>query len=293
MPADKIRVVQFLHPGREHQPGKDGFQNWNPLTKSHRRKFLQHLGQHLENIAGKPASDDLHFWAEWEPQSERIRAIDAGREGFPRNIVRPFLVPQRNYSGLHSTDPFVFGDVFYYSHCMMSASLASMARGSIILFGSHKGGAFLLDTVFVVADWIECSSKDCKSVPDVFRKATLEPLYANHADKNGDSSCPPGSRLYRGAMHNGRFNGMFSFFPCRPADESEGFARPAVCDSRFINPRQMRGVGITDCSIEDAAELWRSIAKQVLETRVDGKPLRLGVSAKLPPFGNSKADGSH
>ena len=55
---------------------------------------------------------------------------------------------------LQNTDPFVFGESFLYTCCQQfknnrPTQLRYLAPGSVILFGSHRGGRFLLDTVFV------------------------------------------------------------------------------------------------------------------------------------------------
>ena len=281
MQTDEIRVVQFPHPGTEHRPDNDGNKEWNELPHPHARKFLQQRGRYVNSIESKPATADLHFWGEWEPQSKLVRAIEGSAPNHPRNVVRPFLRPRRDVERLHTTDPFVFGDTFYYSHCKMIGKMTRLARGSVILFGSRIDGGFVLDTVFVVDEWMECTLDNFQSlpVPSIYQTATLEPLYSN---RDGCKPCLPGLRLYCGAMRSRPFEGMFSFFPCLPANRSNGFARPTVRKRPYINPNNARALKITECGIEQARSLWQAIANQVLNTRVDGERLRLGVFAELP-----------
>lgn len=139
--------VQFIHPGGEHVPDAGRVRTWN--TGPHRRKFLCCRGAVAE-IAGK---SDLGFWAEWEPPSEVIDEIAAPLAGGPRFIYRPYWVHPGSFRGLQNTDPFVFGG-FYYSICRQNRStgptqLQRLLPGSVVLFGSHLRGEFVLDTVFV------------------------------------------------------------------------------------------------------------------------------------------------
>jgi hypothetical protein len=107
------------------------------------------------------------FWAEWEPESEVIEEINNRLTNVPRYIYRPYYVVPSNYKDLQSTDPFVFGERFYYIGCQQvdkndrANQLRYLEKGSVILFGSCVGQSdFVLDTVFVVAGWIEHSSGD-------------------------------------------------------------------------------------------------------------------------------------
>src|SRR6266508_398552 len=106
-------VVQFMHPGAEHG-GPVGIKAWN--SGAHRRKFLRLNGKYIEAIGAVPRSDELVFWSEWEPESHVERVVNAVGGG-PRWIHRPFYVRPVSYRGLQNTDPFVFGDCFFYTLC--------------------------------------------------------------------------------------------------------------------------------------------------------------------------------
>ena len=99
MKQDEIHFVQFLHPGGECRPGPDGKVEWNRPPKPHRRKFLQQRGRYVTGPDDpSPQDDDLHFWAEWEPQSELIGPLPRGAPGdsqvpFPPAVCSPGQLP--------------------------------------------------------------------------------------------------------------------------------------------------------------------------------------------------------
>jgi hypothetical protein len=284
MKQDEIHLVQFLHPGGECRPGPNGKVEWNRPPKPHRRKFLQQRGRYVTGPKdSSPQDDDLHFWAEWEPQSELIGRLAGEQPGFPKFLFRPLFIPQASYRGLHNTDPFVFGDTFYYCVCQQRGRMKRLANGSVILFGSCLGDTFVLDTVFVVRGWQPHHRGNYKTldVPEVYRAAGLGPLY------DSSKSCAPSVkggplRLYHGATHRTPCHGMFSFFPCRPASESPaGFARPNIGLPDVITQSHRQGLKISPpLTADEANALWNRIAKQVRE-----QSLRLGVFAEIPSGG--------
>lgn len=271
-------VVQFPHPGKEHLlRSKEGTMPWN--RGGHRRKFMQATGHCVED--GNLICDkELMFWGEWEPQS-RYREIN--KNGSPRYLHYPILdlSAEKKIDGKirQNTDPFVFADAFYYRCCkQMRASrptqLASLDRGSIILFGSHVGDAFAIDTVFVV--------DESRPYPDTLNPKELEGFvperYADIVsigyDKYADPSASPGCggctpqvasvprqfRCYRGATFENRVNGMYSFVPCRLAkDNPQGFERPIIkhSDLDFISDSLARTYKCKkDVSMDEAYEIW-------------------------------------
>ena len=143
----------------------------------------------------------------------------------------------------------------------------------MILFGTHRAGEFILDTAFVVAGHFEYSRKTHRSlrVPELYHNAALAPIFAGRYGGNDVL------RLYEGVTPTNPVAGMFSFFPCLPADESKGFARPAISLSGIVDGRLMRGIKRTTVSIGRACELWRSVTKQVLD-----QGLCLGTAAAFP-----------
>jgi hypothetical protein len=281
---DRRLFVQFMHPGGEHVPDRDGLKGWN--TGPHRRKFLTAPGRYLE--AGATRSDELVFWGEWEPQSRVIRTYHDPMPGGPRCLFEPYYTPPASWhtTRMQNTDPFVFGDQFQYTGCLQhtkrgATQLRYLDRGSIILFGSCRDKRdFVIDTVFVVDRWIDHNQANQRSpevrraVSSTYGEVTLDPWYA------GDVPAERSHRLYFGATPETPVDGMFSFFPCLTAHAAEhGFARPVIRIDRRITPHLLQGKKLTSLvDLEGAGGLWAEVARQV-----EQQDLKLGVHADLPP----------
>jgi hypothetical protein len=149
-----------------------------------------------------------------------------------------------------------------------------MPPGSLVLFGAHRAGRFVLDTVFVVASRTPYTigpSMDLeKEVSRAFRVATLEPL-ANSGRLHGRTA-----QLYRGVAHHDRGNQrMFSFVPARL--DGKRFCRPALPRSRFVNPDLTMGFKTTPVTQEEARDAWDEAVAQV-----HSQGLQLGVELAEP-----------
>ena len=296
--------IQFPHPGAEHRPDHGRGRSWNRLAASHARKFMQFPGGWIDTD-GVTGSGDLWAWGEWEPQSQLVRRLDGPQaRGYPQYLWSPYYtIPAGGYQGLHNTDPFIFGERFLYSNCKQPTSprLRSLGRGSVVAFGSSKAGRWVLDTVFVVAGFIDYSLAEVLSdlvdlVPTTFLNVTGGPLAANsESAKCGPapeqrSGCGGGRRsnngplpilrLYWGATPRDPVHGMFSFFPAMPAAGSRGFPRPSVvlpecCFNMALRQGHKQSCDLTE---ETMAWLWELLVEQVY---ADG--LVLGTHAALPP----------
>ena len=169
---------------------------------------------------------DLWAWAEWEPESHLLRRFDVPGTGKPGYLWTPVWSPKQSYRGLHNTDPFVF-DGFYYINCKQTLEgLRRLGRGSLIVFGSKKGPHWVVDTVLVVADYVDHTLQDYERLlqglaPECYWDVTLGPTY-----KGASASSAGVRRFYRGATYDAPVDGMFSFFPCLPAAQDTPFARP-------------------------------------------------------------------
>jgi hypothetical protein len=234
---------------------------------------------------------DLGFWCEWEPESEVLDRIDDPQEHWPRHIYRPYYVLPRTYDGLQNTDPFVFGS-FFYGICQQFAAgrptrLRHLAPGSVVLFGSHLAGEFVLDTVFVVQDGVDHQRRhdlapDEARISPVYDDVVLKVLYPPvEATRQGCVAAEGRSyRLYFGATYSEPEGGMFSFFPCLPRTEApRGFSRPVIRLPGLIKPRLRQKFTTTraPASIEEAHAIWSSVVEQVT-----GQGLALGVAADVP-----------
>ena len=289
---DSPHFVQFPHPGSEHKPDFDGGKDWlrradtdgcGPSVRcstDHARKFMQVSGQWLEEDH-KICNGELWTWGEWEAQSDLLRTLDqpGGDRDFPRYLWRPYyILPPHGYRGLHNTDPFIFGERFLYSNCRQASrpGLMNLDRGSVIVFGSDKSGAWVLDTVLVVAGSVEYMTDEAPHVladwaPQAFLHVTAGPLAANDSGRN--------LRLYQGATPSDPIDEMFSFFPAMPADDDIGFKRPSIrlpawC---FTQNLRMTAKQKSDVSRETLHGLWESLVEQVREAG-----LALGTHAAVP-----------
>jgi hypothetical protein len=280
--VDELKLVQFIHPGGEHGDDGKGLKAWN--RDAHRRKFVQGTGR----ILGGTGVESLQFWTEWEAQS-RVRPIEHPIENGPRFLHRPYYVSPDSYAGLQNTDPFVFGG-FFYSVCQQHADghatqMQHLARGSVILFGSRIDDHFAVDTVFVVDRAIWHCAKNFKSVlrnivPSEYLDVALKPIYTEPACGSGprcnEEEC---FRLYVGATKELPVEGMFSFFPTKPANQAKhGFARPCVqLNERITDALSQHRKATPVPSMVAMRSLWEEVL-----TQVQNQGLSIGVLADLP-----------
>jgi hypothetical protein len=293
-------IIQFIHPGPEHGPdGKyQSIKSWN--DDKHKRKFLLSSGEYIENDTIKKG--ELVFWGEWEPPSD-VEQLSAPANHYPNWLHRPYL--PRNYMELvnkqpslpprpkkgarpdiqysrQNTDPFVFGKHFLYGICLQSSLkkgsvfTARLPRGSLILFGSRyeENGSpcFHLDTVFVVADYIEFYTD---RVFGIAVSGEDEELYKNISLRMG--FCFSGDiiphfkhRLYRGATWDKPYEGMYSFSPAKVCVKNNpaasAFSPVVVRDGQFISDSMMMGFNANgsrdNFSIAAVKKLWESIRDQ-------------------------------
>lgn len=276
--------VQFTHPGGEHGCDAPGRKRWN--VGEHKRKFLLGVGEYVDAPGARPGRGELVFWGEWEPESE-VDAVAAPAVGNgPRWLHRPYYVRPATYwpggEPLQNTDPFVFGDHFLYTLCRQTKSghptyLRDLAPGSVILFGSHKEGEFVLDTVFVTGEGVLHDSDTWRSVladrvSETYDEVTLRPAYEGFGEHE--------LRLYHGATLEKPVAGMFSFAPCLPAEVGwAGFARPSIRLSGVVNPELRMGSKRTPIPTpERLKRMWDAVVTQVIE-----QDLALGTRFDLPP----------
>ena len=160
---NKKLIIEFSHPGKEYIPFKqkndpnvefnDKFRNsgkrkWNNLP-NHKRKFIKSCGDFVAPNNNLHQNKLLTFWGEWEAESyfERINSKNS-----PQFVHVPFLDSGYNGPTKHNTDPFVFGERFWFTNCKQDRMkfLRSLSKNTIILFGTEDKFGFKLDTVFVI-----------------------------------------------------------------------------------------------------------------------------------------------
>ena len=232
-----VRLVQFPHPGGEHPMPAGGRVDWRRASAAHRRTFLSSPGAYRQRVDGEDHAGVVAFWGEWEGAVDLVTELDHVRGG-PRWLGRPDPSAREpvfeDGDPPQNTDPFVWGDAMRYTFCRQpgNGKLRRLGRGSVILFGSSVEYRFVLDTVLVVAGWIEHKRRAdlIGETDDSHMRATIGPMYGWGEGKRT-------YRLYVGATASNPVDGMFSFVPCRPGrDRGVGFERPALELDGVINP---------------------------------------------------------
>src|SRR5579862_2667553 len=169
-PVDHLLVVQFPHPGREHELSTG--LTWSTAA-DHFRRFMVYRGKALERVNGSLIEEDLCFWGEWEAGAKHLRDFSTRSPGMPHHLYRP-EISTKPEGFVQNTDPLVFGSSFLYTNCKQrgQGKLKHLAAGSIILFGSRVDRRFCLDTLFVVgsSQWY---SPGLSPYPETLRQNSL------------------------------------------------------------------------------------------------------------------------
>ncbi|WLT40432.1 hypothetical protein NON20_24435 (plasmid) [Synechocystis sp. B12] len=133
---------------------------------------------------------------EWEPPSSATRINNSkNKDGLPWLLHEPDYQPYKGTKKPQNTDPFVFGEKFYYSCCYQSSSqntLKKLGRFSVILFGSCKSSKFVLDTVFVVNRYEDIDSPETKEIfpNQMFKDVTLSKIFnSDCGQENANGGC--------------------------------------------------------------------------------------------------------
>ena len=290
-------IVQFAHPGPEHEPdskNKD-HKSWN--TGAHCRKFLVSPGDCVQRNGHLKTNVDLLFWGEWEPPSDVTPLTSRPDDLHPRWLHTPYLpakIPTGGGSGcsitckkggnLQNTDPYLFENAFKYLICKQGTAkntrrtrLAKLDPGSLILFGSTKGTGtdafFQLDTVFVVADFI---SYDPAKIQSLLRNSHVSAHYKDVVIRkafSGECHTEVKFRLYSGATFENQIHGMYSYAPAQRSSNNpqQGFKRvalraedfPAELRSElgqpFLTSKKLRNFKITPAKIGLIKEFWEAV----------------------------------
>lgn len=288
-------VVVLYHSGCEYTVDvsmlPDGVMPWN--KGAHCRKFMEAEGEYVCEDVNVPKTAKLRFWGEWEPQS-RVSKLQ-GKS--PKFMHVPFVsyplpaLPGRSHAAscgatdtcggegcnpagnLAATDPFVFGDSFYYTICQQMKKdgtplpvMQGLEDGSLILFGSRFQGDFVLDTLFVVREGISYQTENieqalsCHVSPDYPRLMQLS--------RGLTLKC------YIGANYSNPMDGMYSFAPCRVSDGGQvGFGRPVISEEIFnscglehhimSDGQQNQGRKVSKATPEQARKIWECIRKSI------------------------------
>lgn len=254
----KGTTIQFLHPGKTIADKNKYLWQWN--EKYHVRRLFKNEISYLDKNGNFIKNIDGYFWGEWEAthrtDSEgdyRITTVEYPNTKGLDNKERKCNTCG-NGDGKLNTDPYVFGKCFIYSNCQQHQypTLRRLEENDVILFGSLKGGNFILDTVFVVDHiMVEEELDACSSCfQTVTRSLVKDGVY------------------YKGKTYQEGKDEPFSFFPCN----DHPFERP-ILDFEEIS-KQKRGIHYLKRF--SPYEYWKKVKEEV------EKSCNIGIWAKEP-----------
>lgn len=279
-------IHQINHPGKEIKinfksrkrhsddyyflanSNNEGVRLWNRCiinekSNSHKRKFIEHIGKFIENIENPTEeSGVLRFWGEYEGYSRFFlldRKMHTPYWNSPYAVHMPFFY-KKNIND-QNTDPFIFGETFYYAVCK-KANLKNLNPGDLILFGSEFGKRgnekFYLDTLFVVDKELP-SIIDNKVFDYIYIESTLNRIGLS---KDSFGVMP----IHTGLKFSLNRPNLYSFVPSRMA-HFETFGRPVIDTLKYGLQKPGARTGsksrILDNS-ESIQAIWKSLAYDVI-----------------------------
>jgi len=295
-------LIFFFHPGQQikitnnssviHKLAKYRYDDYGirkqNIAKDHKRKFIMTNGAFIdkfdtENIDNNKGYENKYnkitFWGEWEAESY-YKYIDNSFSGLnrPSAIHYPIFVsnPTHTISGnaCHSTDPWVFHNPIFLTHCHMYhyPMVRTLGKNDILILGSVSGGYFVIDTVFVVDEIVNINDNNISSGtpifafkdPDVFYDTNYRHYLGGHLNV-----------FYKGRVYDKDNPTLFSFFPCS-ADKSL-FPRPEHHRRKMGMGVAGQGNGAEYYSNTQILNVWLELVKLV-----QSKGLQLGLYADEP-----------
>jgi hypothetical protein len=278
-------IHQVNHPGREQNISykvrnnhtndykfyddstTQGIRYWNRMkvngkNNSHKRKFMEVDGKYVEGLnSRKEKLGTLRFWGEYEGHSQFELIKIHKRTKYwnePYAVHIPFFC-DKNIND-QNTDPFIFGDYFYYSVCKKK-KLKNLQAGDIVIFGSEFGKKnrvqFYLDTVLVIDN--HNPTIESNEIKDkIFLESTINRL--------GKEDCSNGFRtIHIGQKFEG--NEIFSFFPAKPSNGTY-FGRPILNTEKlkFQTPGARTGCFSRELKGNESIQsIWEQIVNSVIE----------------------------
>ena len=298
------KIIEFTHPGGEYVPlskkkdnnvfftnsnRSEGIRYWNELP-SHKRKFLKIKSSYIDSIDNYYLKKSLiTFWGEWEAHSKFEKTINTNNKDLPFYLHIPFLDDSEIAHRVHNTDPFVFGQNFWYTNCKQRKNnfLTKLSTYSIILFGTERANGFHLDTVFVVNK--SYSQKELLKIAENLPKQFLETNLLVRdllTDKNRDFI-----RFYKGVnFYNDK--DIFSYVPCKPFNEIlQPHGRPIISWEDFelqkpgartvCTPILKNKYVDNSLPLEEVKHYWDKITIECIK-----QGFALGFDLELPPLIN-------
>lgn len=279
-----------------------GVRYWNKYPH-HKKKFLISQGKFIKdlpfdnltdliinNLEKSVYNNCISFWGEWEPQSF-FKFTNSDIEESPKQVHFPFFIEYTppNNGRCHSTDPYVFGKRFLYTHCLQGPREDGTDKRTdrylkspnlkMILFGyefpfSTDPDDFILDTLIVIDKTKEKEKFEKHS--KIFELANLR--FTNIYNFK-----------YQGIMYND-YKGIFSFVPCKIYNKEELFYRN---DARLNwksfglqKPGARQGLTEIDTfSDDDLILFWKKIVKVLIDNNIN-----LGVDIDEPKYFHNYID---
>lgn len=332
----EVKIVEFFHPGGEHLTTYNSSHKWKKKEVlesefmpsnigEHRRKFMINKGKYLNKDMSQSNETDIAFWGEYENPTKfkaiKYDNIDEKKKDkyFHENDIPQYVhyefYEEKDNKVRENTDPYIFGDTFYYCCCKQTDRKTGKARylqtdlgkGSLVIYGCKLKDKFLLDTVFVIKNFEPYST--CATDDLYFGKvlADLSNTYVNTSLKPLEKSEAVGGEkfvLYSGATYNSKYSiggkEIFSFFPCKPVNRTEDISKCAS-ESAFSRPYldlqkyslKLPGQGapanilenytknncITISGEETIAMYWQMIVDDII-----GQGLSIGIYTEEPKF---------
>jgi uncharacterized protein YciU (UPF0263 family) len=160
-----------------------------------------------------------------------------------------------------NTDPFIFGDTFFYTICK-KAQLKNLKPGDVILFGSEFGKRgfekFYLDTLFVVDKELSITN-DSQLFNRIFIESTL-----NRLGLSSNSDNP--TKIHSGVKFSLKQLQFYSFTPSKIASAGS-FGRPIIDTLKYGLQKPGARTGAKSRQInndENIQAIWNNIARDVI-----------------------------
>lgn len=299
-------LIYFFHPGQQKKITNNqnvihniagyryddyGIRKHNTIPDNHWRKFLISKGYFINNydtinlqnnVNIEPNNDKFTFWGEWEAESyyKFINNAYSGQNR-PAAIHYPIFIsnpihPNNGQGFCHSTDPWVFHNPIFLTHCHMPhyPMLRNLNHNDILILGSVSNGYFVIDTIFVIDDIININNID-----DI-NNATLSnnvPIFSfidpaifidtNYRHYLGGHN----NVFYKGKVYDKNNPTMFSFFPC--SSEKRLFSRP----NHHQRAMGMGVAGAGNYTNNQILQVWLDLVNLV-----QNNDLQLGLYANEP-----------
>lgn len=319
------KVILFTHPIMEHISVNRGYKWCNNLRSfkkqikpygdpdsivmpwndgEHARKFIECKCDIVDGNNNVSQVKRQRIWGEWEQPSRVFKIETDAKEPMMANYVHlPLFGKLENtagnekYMNYQNTDPYLFGDAFYYCCCKQlanntRANLISLEEDDIIIFGGLLGTAesgykYAIDTIFVV-DSAVCKygtqdtseeSKDIiaglngKYVHGVLNTV----LYGN--DESLGRDVKNYFVLYKAKMYKTNSEDIFSFFPVKKEDN---YKKVEISYEKMQEILHIKQTGKkilnrsqASCHELNTQDVWSELQKYI----VDEKGYLMGVKA--------------